>query len=151
MKMISISKILLIGILASSVFMTGCDNDDPFTLADCLSSSDWNVTSYRIDGVEYKGAAGIYSSVQLDFGEYNKADQRGSVTFTRIQNENGYPPNTTDVLSGNYEIFESTMEIDMSFDGFQTATFTVESCTEEGRLVLGGNVGGFYWEISAEL
>ncbi|MCF8245789.1 MAG: hypothetical protein K9J37_14430 [Saprospiraceae bacterium] len=134
--------------LAMVLVLPGCKKEDTFTLAKCLSSTDWNATSFRIDGHEYIGINNYYSSLQLEFGQYNKADQRGSITMTRILSSGSVEPPYT----GTYEIIESTQEIDITFNGFATTTFMTD-CTEQGRLNLEGNIIAanginYYWEIN---
>lgn len=137
-----------IAILGLVMLVSSCKKEDTFTLAKCLSSTDWNATSFRIDGHEYIGINNYYSSLQLEFGQYNKADQRGSITMTRILSSGSVEPPYT----GTYEIIESTQEIDITFNGFATTTFMTD-CTEQGRLNLEGNIIAanginYYWEIN---
>lgn len=80
-------KFAFIASLAMLFVLSGCKKDDEFTLAKCLSGTDWTVTSFQEDGNELIGSASFYSAASLEFGKYSKADQRGAITYGLLKME----------------------------------------------------------------
>ncbi|HMQ47995.1 MAG TPA: hypothetical protein PKA00_11425 [Saprospiraceae bacterium] len=135
--------LLLIGLA-----FTGCkkDDDGAGSLEECLTSGsgEWVVTSFTEDGDELVGSSALFNAFQLRFNQYNRADQRGSFSWTLI-----YLDGSTEIWSGNYEIIESTSEVEMTFlTGVSGFVIFKTECIGE-RLELDGNLDGFKWVIQA--
>lgn len=135
--------------LAMVLVLSGCKKDDEFTIAKCLSDTEWNVTSFLANGQPILG--NVYSSVTFKFGTYDKADQGGSVSIEYIPNVG-----TTRKESGDYTINESKEEIVITIkipQAYLPITYATD-CPKGGDLTLRGNVqvagGGFEnWEFIA--
>lgn len=137
-----------VALFSTILMLPGCKKDDEFTIAKCISGTEWNVTSFLANGTAILG--NVYSAVTLKFGEYNKADQKGSVSFEYI-----FINGATRKESGTYAIDESRDEIVVSFtlpQAYLPITFST-TCPKGGDLTLKGNVqttAGFEnWEFIA--
>lgn len=135
-------------LLVIGLAFTGCKKDDDGVggLEGCLVTDfgDWEVTSFTQDGVEFVGSNASYNSIQIEFGAYDRADQRGIFTWTLIDNLGA-----TITWRGNYEIIESTSEVEMTFTTpFSAFAIFIVECMGE-RLELNGNIDGYKWIIQA--
>ena len=128
-------KLLLLLILGSLSFATGCDEDeDPNVTTNNRLQGDWEVSSFTVDGVEQIITGSVFD-----------------MEFEREDPDNGefeWNFGPSGIFRGEYEIESNGEEIEFEFDA--GGRFDMEVDIDGDDLELDGTVDNERWVIEAE-
>lgn len=126
-------------LLLTAAAMTGCkkDKNDGPAPANALVG-EWEIRSFKIDGVEIKGA--VVMSSRIEFEEYSGAN--GDFEWTII-----YTDGSSEVTAGDYTVDEAEGEMELENDNGETLRFDYE--IDGNALELSGELDGERYDLKA--
>lgn len=124
-------------LFAASMTVVACKKDDEKTSCQKLEG-EWKCVSFKEDGVELLGSAGIINSSELDFDKLNGDEGDFDWTIT-------YNDGSNEALRGDYEVNANCTEVTMTPVGEIGIDFDFEIDGDE--LTLEANLDGSAAEV----
>ena len=133
--MTTLTRCVFFALISATLFVSACKDDvDPNVDINNRLEGDWEVESFRVDGVEFVPAS--INSFDMEFDKQGPMDGEFQWDLTST---NG----NSQRFEGDYEIENSGTEIDLEGDEMD-----IEIDGDELRLE--GTIDGEAWEIRAE-
>lgn len=124
-------------LFAASMTVVACKKDDDKSACQKLEG-EWKCVSFKEDGVELLGSAGIINSSELDFDKLNGDEGDFDWTIT-------YNDGSNEALRGDYEVNANCTEVTMTPVGEIGIDFDFEIDGDE--LTLEANLDGSAAEV----
>lgn len=138
-----IQSLFLTGLICFVLLGSSCEKDvDPNEAINSALDGEWDVTSFREDGVEFMNSS--ITRFEIEFKK--EGPTTGELVWTIFYSN----PNVATIpWQGEYTVKNNGTEIDVEFDNVSINTdFDIDLNGDE--LELDGNVNGYRWDIEAD-